>query len=72
MEICRNTSLSNGIFYRYFKNKEEVFIELLDQFLFYFEQIFKKDIVPLDIGDGESSKERLINAWIRLFGEAVK
>ncbi len=53
MEIYRNISLSNGIFYRYFKNKEEVFIELLDQFLFYFEQDLK------NIG-GETVSQRLI------------
>jgi len=32
-EICRNAGLSNGIFYNYFKNKEEIFKELLDRYL---------------------------------------
>jgi len=29
-EICRNASLSNGAFYRHFKNKEEIFCAILD------------------------------------------
>ncbi len=32
-EICRNAGLSNGIFYNYFGNKEEIFKELLDRYL---------------------------------------
>ncbi len=32
-EICRTGGLSNGIFYRYFRNKEAVFRELLDSFI---------------------------------------
>ncbi|MFW6360681.1 MAG: TetR/AcrR family transcriptional regulator [Spirochaetota bacterium] len=32
-EICRNAGHSNGIFYNYFKNKEEIFKELLDRYL---------------------------------------
>jgi AcrR family transcriptional regulator len=33
VEICRNAGLSNGIFYNYFSNKEEIFKELLDRYL---------------------------------------
>lgn len=32
-EICRNAGLSNGIFYRYFANKEKIFRTLLDDFI---------------------------------------
>ena len=32
-EICRNGGLSNGVFYRYYKDKEELFKEILDGFL---------------------------------------
>lgn len=32
-EICRNAELSNGIFYRYFNRKDEIFKELLEQYL---------------------------------------
>jgi AcrR family transcriptional regulator len=32
-EICRNAGLSNGIFYKYFNNKEAIFKELLDRYL---------------------------------------
>ena len=29
-EICRNAGLSNGLFYKYFKDKEAIFKEILD------------------------------------------
>lgn len=32
-DICRKANLSNGVFYRYFKNKEMIFSEILDRFL---------------------------------------
>lgn len=32
-EICRNAGLSNGIFYRYFSRKDELFKELLERYL---------------------------------------
>lgn len=32
-EICRNAGLSNGIFYRYFNRKDELFRELLESYL---------------------------------------
>jgi AcrR family transcriptional regulator len=32
-EICRNSGLSNGVFYRYYKDKEVLFREILDGFL---------------------------------------
>ncbi|NQT58510.1 MAG: TetR/AcrR family transcriptional regulator [Bacteroidetes bacterium] len=32
-DICRQAGLSNGVFYRYFRNKEMIFSELIDRFL---------------------------------------
>jgi len=32
-EICRGAGVSNGIFYHYYQNKEEIFRELLDEYL---------------------------------------
>lgn len=32
-EICRESGLSNGIFYHYFRSKESIFRELLDDFI---------------------------------------
>lgn len=58
-EICRNARLSNGIFYRYFKGKEETFKELLEMYLMKIRECF-------DRLDGESIEERLDN-----FFEAV-
>lgn len=31
-DICRHASLSNGVFYRYFNSKEQLFLELLDRY----------------------------------------
>ena len=39
-EICRNAGLSNGIFYRYFKNKKELFLKLLNEIVTYYEKSF--------------------------------
>lgn len=36
-EICRNAGLSNGIFYRYFKDKKTLFLEILFEFIEKFE-----------------------------------
>ncbi len=32
-EICRDSGVSNGIFYHYYQNKEEIFREILDEYL---------------------------------------
>jgi AcrR family transcriptional regulator len=36
-EICRKATVSNGVYYRYFNNKEELFRAIIDEFLIYFE-----------------------------------
>ena len=36
-EICRRASVSNGVFYRYYRSKAELFSSLLDEFLERFE-----------------------------------
>jgi AcrR family transcriptional regulator len=41
-QICRHGGLSNGVFYRYFKDKEEIFKYILDGFLEIIEGRFKK------------------------------
>ncbi len=41
-EICRNASLANGSFYRYFSNKEDIFRELLEYFLEQFRLAYTK------------------------------
>lgn len=55
-EICRNADLSNGVFYRYFKNKEAIIREILDGFLDIIRQRF------LGIR-GESVRERLLHFY---------
>lgn len=37
-EICRMAAVSNGVYYRYFKNKEELFRAIIDEFLIYFDE----------------------------------
>ena len=36
-EICRNAGLSNGVFYRYFKDKKALFLEIVFEFIEKFE-----------------------------------
>ncbi|WP_081429189.1 TetR/AcrR family transcriptional regulator [Petrotoga mobilis] len=40
VEICRRAGLSNGVFYRYFKNKEDIFLKLLNEIVIYYEEGF--------------------------------
>ena len=40
-EICRNGGLSNGVFYRYYKTKEELIRQILDDFLDLIESRFR-------------------------------
>jgi len=40
VEICRRARLSNGVFYRYFKNKEDIFFKLLNEIVIYYEEGF--------------------------------
>jgi AcrR family transcriptional regulator len=74
-DICRKAGLSNGIFYRYFKNKEKIFSELLDRFL----ERFSREMSDIQ---GNTLEERLecfikvlISAgtsyrqWVTLFRE---
>ncbi len=51
-DICRNAKFSNGVFYRYFKNKEEIFKNVVEEFLTLVEK-------TLDTLDGETIEERL-------------
>lgn len=39
-EICREAGVSNGVFYRYFKNKKSIFEYQVDELLTYFEREF--------------------------------
>ncbi|MBB6482534.1 TetR/AcrR family transcriptional regulator [Spirochaeta isovalerica] len=51
-EICREANVSNGVYYRYFRNKEILLRSLNDSFLEYFEEMLSRL-------DGESVEERL-------------
>ena len=64
-EICRNANLSNGVFYRYFKDKEEIFKEILD--------IFLKDLSEnLEHIKGESVTQRLDYLFNAIVNSGVK
>ena len=39
-EICRNAGLSNGTFYKYFRDKEEIFLLLVNEIVSYYEKGF--------------------------------
>ncbi len=66
-EICRNAGLSNGIFYRYFKGKEDTFKELLEMYLEKIRECLKRI-------EGESAEERLDNFFeaVYSFGSTYK
>jgi len=51
-EICRHADLSNGVFYRYFKSKEDLFKIIIDEFLSHFKS-------ELEAVDGEDLPSRL-------------
>ena len=53
-EICRHGELSNGVFYRYFKDKEELFRQILDGFLDVIENRFRNI-------SGAGVRERLVS-----------
>jgi AcrR family transcriptional regulator len=74
-DICRKAGLSNGVFYRYFKNKEMIFSELLDRFL----ERFSREMGEIQ---GSTLEERLecfirvlisvgttYRQWVTLFRE---
>lgn len=52
VEICRQADVSNGVFYRYYKNKTELVKDLLDEFMALFSE-------SLDAIGGDSVEERL-------------
>ena len=53
-EICRNADLSNGVFYRYYKDKEELIRQILDGFLDVIETRFQNV-------EGNDVRSRLIS-----------
>lgn len=74
-EICRNSGLSNGVFYRYYKDKESLFREILDKFLEVIEGRMKKvsgsDVETRLVSFYELILESNINdqAYISIFRE---
>ena len=64
-EICRNAGLSNGVFYNYFKNKQEIFEYLLKDLLI----ILKEDFYKFE---GTNKKEKLISFFEKVFEAAKK
>jgi len=63
-EICRHAGLSNGVFYRYFKKKEDLIRIILDDFLLK----FSGDLEGIG---GDSPSERLL-AFIRTVMNACR
>ncbi len=51
-EICREAGLSNGVFYRYFPNKESIFLHIL-------EDVIERIAAALDRTDGETIEARI-------------
>jgi len=63
-EICREAGLSNGIFYKYFKNKEELFRKLLGEILASIESVLRGL-------SGSTRRERLSDFFDRLSAYAL-
>ncbi|MCP5452479.1 MAG: TetR/AcrR family transcriptional regulator [Spirochaetaceae bacterium] len=51
-EICREAGLSNGVFYRYFPNKESIFLHIL-------EDVIERIAAALDRTGGETIEARI-------------
>ncbi|MBN2655806.1 MAG: TetR/AcrR family transcriptional regulator [Spirochaetales bacterium] len=64
-EISRHAGKSSGAFYNYFKNKEEIFLSLLNRFL----EIFQTELKKID---GESLEERMVSFIDITIGTAEK
>ena len=64
-EVCRKAGVSNGVFYRYFRSKEDIVRALLDEFLTQFES-------DLKISTGNSVDERLTNLFQTIFDAGIK
>lgn len=63
-EICRKAGLSNGIFYRYYDSKEEIFRELLDRYL----AIISEQLANVR---GDTVEERLSGFIAALVGQVT-
>ncbi|BBE31538.1 TetR family transcriptional regulator [Tepiditoga spiralis] len=64
-EICRNAGVSNGVIYRYFKNKKVIFEYLLNLLLEYIEEI-------TSTLQGNTSSEKLQDFSEKLFKIAIE
>ncbi|WGS65106.1 TetR/AcrR family transcriptional regulator [Marinitoga aeolica] len=64
-EICRNAELSNGVFYNYFKNKQELFEFLLKDLL----DVFEKEFYQFY---GNTVEEKLKSFFNIVFEAAIK
>ncbi|SHE90492.1 transcriptional regulator, TetR family [Marinitoga hydrogenitolerans DSM 16785] len=64
-EICRNANLSNGVFYNYFKNKQQLFEYLLNYLL----EVLKNEFYKYS---GNTKKEKLKSFFNIVFGAAKK
>jgi AcrR family transcriptional regulator len=69
-EICRHAQLSNGVFYRYYRNKEQIFKQLLEEFLERFREDFNalagrsismrlKKFIEIVIGAGKKYRKMI-------------
>ena len=63
-EICRHADLSNGVFYRYFKDKETFFLEIVFEFI----EKFESDLVI--VGQHDSVRGNLVEFLIITVGVA--
>lgn len=63
-EICRRAGLSNGVYYRYYRDKSGIVRDLLEEFL---------DLFEAEVGDpeGDTVRERLIALFQAVYSAGV-
>ena len=63
-EVCRAAGVSNGVFYRYYRGKEELVRALVDEFL----TVFESEVTGIE---GDTLDTRLLNLFTAVFNAGV-
>ena len=66
-EIIKEAKVGKGTFYRYFKNKEDLFISLLIKYLYEWEKIASVELSQININNIYDMFKRLIKQSIQFF-----
>lgn len=53
-DICRTAGMSNGVYYRYFSSKEEIFLDILERYF----NVLSEALLPLQESRGQAGIEK--------------